>query len=78
MSMVTKEIQWNGLTVTVQGKAESWLSVIGGYDYPNEYETEWVQEPEIIDVHNNYYDVTLTPEEEKEILDSLDINDFVC
>ena len=72
------EKQIDGLTVTIEGRAGTELVFAGHGEYPDEWKAYWIEEPEIIDVHNNYYDVTLTPEEEKEILDSLDINDFVC
>ena len=75
---MTREIEYNGLTVTIEAEAQSECVMIGTYDSPSEYETYWVREPEIVDVHNNYYDVTLTREEEKEIIDGLDLNDFVC
>ena len=71
------EKQIDGLTVTIEGRAGTELVFAGHGEYPDEWEAYWIDEPEIVDVHNNYYDVTLTPDEEKEILDNLDINDFV-
>lgn len=71
------EKQIDGLTVTIEGRAGTELVFDGHGEYPDEWEAYWINEPEIVDVHNNYYDVTLTPDEEKEILDNLDINDFV-
>lgn len=72
------EKQIDGLTVTIEGRAGTELIFAGHGEYPDEWKAYWIDEPEIVDVHNNYYDVTLSPEEEKEILDNLDINDFVC
>ncbi len=72
------EKQIDGLTVTIEGLAGTELVFAGHGEYPDEWKAYWIDEPEIVDVHNNYYDVTLTPDEEKEILESLDINDFVC
>lgn len=71
------EKQFNSLTVVIDGEATSELVTIGSWEDPSEYETRWVNYPVIIDVHNNFFDVVLTKEEEKEIIDSLDINDFV-
>lgn len=71
------EKQFNDLTVLLDGEATSELVTIGSWEEESQYETRWVNYPVIVDVHNNYYDVTLTKDEEKEILDSLDINDFV-
>lgn len=71
------EKQIYGLTVTIEGRAGTELVFAGHGEYPDEWKAYWIDDPEIIDVHNNYYDVTLTPDEEKEILGNLDINDFV-
>lgn len=71
------EKQIDGLTVTIEGRAGTELVFSGHGEYPDDWEAYWIDEPEIIDVHNGSYDVSLTPDEEKEILDGLDINDFV-
>ena len=75
--IIQLEKQIYGLTVTIEGRAGTELVFAGHGEYPDEWKAYWIDEPVIVDVHNNYYDVTLTPEEEKEILSSLDINDFV-
>lgn len=72
------EKQIDGLTVTIEGRATTRLTYSGYGEWEDEWEPYWLDEPRIVDVHNNYYDVNLTEEEEKEILDNLDINDFVC
>ena len=69
------EIKRGPLTITVKGKAGADVVFIG--EGGHVMEPFWIDEPRIVDVHNNYYDVNLTEEEEKEILESLDINDFV-
>jgi hypothetical protein len=72
------EKQIDGLTVTIEGRAGTELVFAGHGEYPDDWEAYWIDEPKIVDVHNGSYDVALTPDEEIEILDNLDINDFVC
>ena len=60
------EKQIDGLTVTIEGRAGTELVFAGHGEYPDEWEAYWIDEPRIVDVHNNYYDVNLTEEEEKE------------
>ena len=68
----------DGLTVTIDGRAGTELVFSGNGEYPDDWKAYGIDEPEIVDVHNGSYDVSLTPDEEREILDNLDINDFVC
>lgn len=72
------EKQIDGLTVTIEGRAGTELVFAGHGEYPDDWEAYLIDEPEIVDVHNGSYDVSLTPDEENKILESLDINDFVC
>lgn len=73
-----KEIKQYGLTIIVEGRAVSELVSIGSFDEPNEYKSEWIESPEVVDSYNeDFEDVPLTPSQEKKILRSLDINDFI-
>ena len=72
------EKQIGNVTVVIEGIATSELVKVGSYEDESEYDTYWITEPYIVDAFDqDFNDVAFTNQQEKEIIDGLDINEFV-